>query len=220
MLNGNVFYDNAKYFSNGAYYSWFIYGKAQDSTKTAITSTVDKNLYSDNTTDIVLMNGEVSLRSLGAFSTPKAGATYAFTGDSESSSTGIDASNLRFTFPTADNGTIVNLCSTSSDAGIMAAKAALIWFKNADAVNSVLGSVNPTLVNAKVKWGFLKSGETGAADLASDIGDVKVKTLKELGNSNVAVLYTTNISSVSSPLNSYNYSGFTVGSLQVTLSLK
>lgn len=211
MLNGSIFYDNKKYFTSG-YYSWLIFGTPVISGSSAETSV---------TSDAITTIKATSFKNLGAFSTPveaNGNAISNFLNNSSAVDQAEEANAIQFTFPKATSGNIVNISGEETADGVNASNgyAALVYFDNADSVTKVFGGVSVDLGEAKKKWNFIKSAGVAAEMVNSVSADTTVLSLDSL-DTNSTIIYTTGVN-ISSVLNSYNYSGFTVGNLTVTLN--
>lgn len=239
MLNTKIFYDNAKYFTEG-YYFWAIFGNTYTGENGEYTTTSNPFAATD------LIDGNVKFINLAAISAPigitttaNSTTTYNAFVSADTTTTylnngGTTADNtttLTYTFPPASSGLLVNESTVTSGVGIAGnITVALYWVTKAAAVNlGLLVDENGTVItsgdnfdNAKKKWNYIDS--KGAADLFTGISStVTTKTLAGVagtrGTAFELIYYTTTTANGSSTevLNSYNYTGFTVGSLTVTL---
>lgn len=245
MLNTKIFYDNAKYFTEG-YYFWAIFGNTYDGTG----DYTDANNIINSFDASSLINGSASFINLAAISTPigitttDTTTTYnAFVKASDGSNADASANYLNnngttdnntttliYTFPSASSGLLVNESTVASGVGMAGGiTVALYWVTKAAAVKlGLLVNENGTPVAsgvnfdaAKVKWGYTNSNGTAAA-LFTGVAST-TKTLTNVagtrGTDFELIYYTEATTDTTSTgvLNSYNYTGFTIGSLTVTL---
>lgn len=244
MLNTTIFYDNSKYFTEG-YYIWTLWGacaniNTDDESVTTVTS--------ENLSENSFLTGENRLIYLGAISSAikYTNATIKYTNSSsgEIDPTTAKIEDTSYTgmtmkFPEASSGVFVNQATTSSGYGIggidnsSKGYAALYWIKADDTTGSnivkLLGDGNgvatvENLNTAKSSWNY-KTSAGGIANNYSEIGEnvdvFDFATIMGERGTYFELIYDTtfNIDNTStSILNSYNYTGFTIGSLTVTLA--
>lgn len=233
MLNTKLFYDNQKYFTSG-YYIWTIFGPVTDGTNDG--AAVDTSKFFD---------GSISFLNLGALSAPvpagidNTNAIVYYGSDSDNrinaatpAVSDSSTTSIVYRLPSVSSGVFVNRATSSSSIGVGASSSssgvqgyAVLYWLSSSAVNglNIADLTNDNINDAKGTWGYVNSSNE-AAGLYTEINDTNsVKTFASLAGSrgtDFEMIYyaNTQLQSGTSVLNSYNYTGFTVGNLTITLT--